>query len=356
MASKAVYDINIEQIQDSVAWSNIVDSMEYIQLETKDDCLLGEIDQMMVHNGNIYVLSEMNLHCFDPTGKHLFSLQKGNARNEINEIRSANIANDRLCVYDYNKHKVLFFDLQDGHFLQSVDVSGGFGACYSYDDKWIKEFPFYNMNEKDGRFWICSEDHEPLQKLVFDRGDLTPIRGQITVREDGLVFSSRFHNNAYKITTTGIIPYINVNVPAQYQLSEEKIAQAVATHSISIPDDNESIYGMSSVSESESFITFYFSKSHLRIIYDKQTEKFLCFHNVVGMEDWQYFPSFIQATEGDYLYNSWNADFVNMIKRMSPDSTTFQVPAELQQAFDVYRANTASDNPIVVKFKLKHIH
>ena len=215
------YKIDIETIEDSIEWSDLVDSIDYIQLEKNENCKIGEVDHIMVNNGFIYIVSKGLLYCFDEYGKYVYSLVKGHAKNEIIEVTSANLFNNQLHVYDQFKSEVLNYDAPTGLYLNKQDVPSGFSANYSFNDVYIKDYMRVGYGgEPEGRIWISSFNNRVKKRYLKDDEHHWNIKGQKSFLKDGILFSVYYRNLAHKITSDGLSPHIILRIPKENQLQK----------------------------------------------------------------------------------------------------------------------------------------
>ncbi|WP_307757468.1 6-bladed beta-propeller [uncultured Mediterranea sp.] len=118
-----------------IDWSNISKEMDYsswvedsvlvVPLETRDDCLIGEISNLVYQNHRIYIADGLSkaVYVFDESG-HLYSKVRaiGNGPEEYLEISAFSVLNGRMFIYDKMKEKIFIYN-DDGQFLYTKDVS-----------------------------------------------------------------------------------------------------------------------------------------------------------------------------------------------------------------------------------------
>ena len=68
------YHVTLDNIQNSLCMTDIIDSVKYIKLETTDVCRVGNVRQTIVKNDRIYILAD-GVFCFDMKGKFIFSIK-----------------------------------------------------------------------------------------------------------------------------------------------------------------------------------------------------------------------------------------------------------------------------------------
>ena len=108
----------------------VEDSTLVVPLETKDDCLIGEITYLVYQNHKIYIADNLSktVYIFDETGRLLSKLRApGNGPKEYLEIAGFVVHNSQLVIYDKMKKKIFFY-AEDGSFLNEKDASKVWGT------------------------------------------------------------------------------------------------------------------------------------------------------------------------------------------------------------------------------------
>ena len=153
--SDFLYQAHITEVEDSIAWSDLIDSVSYIKLETNDRCRIGEVNQLLVANKKLYVISN-GIHCFDLQGHHLFSInQRGHAKNEYVEIRNVNIIDDKLFLYDNKLAKVLIFNSNSGIYIDCMLLPCEMVAAYG-----LKQQIIIDRGSRWGKGALCALKHK----------------------------------------------------------------------------------------------------------------------------------------------------------------------------------------------------
>lgn len=125
LKDKWVEKINVELIQEvGVKHSPfIVDSTEYVILETKEDVLLSGIEKIRVTDDILYILnsgSNSGVYAFSDEGKYLFSINnKGKGPEEFLNINGFYVYKNMLVLYDPQNKRLSYFDRFKGNFLSS---------------------------------------------------------------------------------------------------------------------------------------------------------------------------------------------------------------------------------------------
>lgn len=223
-------EYNTEKTRE-VKLDKLIDAFSYVKLETNANCLIGEIEQVVVLD-SLIIISDPgianSIYVFDINGKFRNRISRvGNAQNEYLDIQYVFVnSHNELGIVDNVKDAVLFFSL-DGKFQRSVNnpypntgmdyVNGDTVAFFVAN---ITSFPDKTANRS--YFVIADDEYKPLYYLGEDPNYFYPEvhfqRGQNLYRyDDNLYCGLTFDNTIYRIGTSG--------VEAKYQLtlSPEKI-------------------------------------------------------------------------------------------------------------------------------------
>jgi len=96
--------------------SEIVDKIEYIQLETKEECIIGRINKISILDQKLFISdSEItySLYCFNNSGEFIFKIsRKGNGPGEYIDISDFIVTEKEIIIYDGRKQNFLYFDLK----------------------------------------------------------------------------------------------------------------------------------------------------------------------------------------------------------------------------------------------------
>ena len=113
-------------------FSQFVDTIEFIPLETTNENLIGEVNRIIYDDEKYYIratrgMLNSNLFVFDKTGKYLWGLNKrGYGPGEYNDFKDFLLTKDRINVVSYFK-------------FISYDKKGSFKEEYKLEQH-VKEF------------------------------------------------------------------------------------------------------------------------------------------------------------------------------------------------------------------------
>ncbi|MDR0766709.1 MAG: 6-bladed beta-propeller [Odoribacteraceae bacterium] len=121
-ASYTVIPIDPSAAVRSLNLSLIFEKIEYVQLETPEGHLIGDISRIITHGDRFYILDariSRSVFCFNRDGSFLHEINRqGRGPGEYIELQAITIDHEksRLLLYSETPRKVIAFDL-DGNFL-----------------------------------------------------------------------------------------------------------------------------------------------------------------------------------------------------------------------------------------------
>lgn len=119
--------IDSDKSSNKIYTSNIFSDIEYIPLETTNECLIGEISRIIYYKKRFYILDTQtkSIFCFSNAGKFIYKIKSvGPGPGEYLNPNSISIddINDNLLVYCNKTHQVLRYDL-DGNFIKTIRIN-----------------------------------------------------------------------------------------------------------------------------------------------------------------------------------------------------------------------------------------
>ena len=123
---------------------NIISDLDFIQLETLNECLIGKIENIELYNDKIFVLDNVcdAIFIFDINGKFLNSInKKGKGPGEYSTINNFRIYNNQIIIADNDYLKILFYSI-NGTFIKEKKVDFNFTDFFSTKDYYY----FFNDN------------------------------------------------------------------------------------------------------------------------------------------------------------------------------------------------------------------
>ncbi|MFV0591163.1 MAG: 6-bladed beta-propeller [Draconibacterium sp.] len=111
----------------NIMFSEIFKQVKLVPLETTRECLIGNIDQLLIENDTIYVMDQRiakSLFVFDKTGKFIRKIgRQGKGPGEYISPRSFAIDNKNRRINVYGVSKILNYTL-NGDFMNEINTRG----------------------------------------------------------------------------------------------------------------------------------------------------------------------------------------------------------------------------------------
>lgn len=356
--SEFEYHVTLDNIQDSLCMADIIDSVKYIKLETTDVRRVGNVRQTIVKNDRIYILSD-GVFCFDMKGKFIFSInKKGHSRNEYIAINNMNIIDDTIYLYDNVLNKVLAFDSSNGEYVGNTRFSSGVAAVYGLKDMFVIDCHsmHYGDMKNDDRFLLCPQkDIHDIKKSYFSDSEYKLIvDGTTSVNDRGIIVSSYLGLKAWKISSEGCVPFMEITIPDKWQLSKSAIVKSINNLVLPSTETTENkIYGLSNVFETVNHIVgnLQYGNNFLYFINNKKNNQTVFYNTITDVEPWHILPLNFSSSDGKCLYHVVCSDDISMIRSVC--GTGNKPTGRDLNNYEIFCATEECDNPVVAQFFLK---
>lgn len=120
--------IKIGVSESPIYLSDIVSSISYIELESCDECLIGDVDKILYYGGRFYILDRnvtKSLYVFDTLGKFNFKVHRvgvGPGEYVQPDDFVLDTLNQDIILVDAEQRKVIKYDLYNGNFKSEFSV------------------------------------------------------------------------------------------------------------------------------------------------------------------------------------------------------------------------------------------
>lgn len=178
-------EIHSNDLSDYISELDFINSVDYIPLESLPTGLIGNVTDLKMRHGKLYILDRSNqsIHEFDQDGNHIKSLMKrGDGPEEYNEILNFSITDNELVVNDM--WEVLHYSLQD----------------FSFKKYYTKELVGFKTYVSQSGFMINHQlnspsDNSPYNITVYDytTTEITDQKEKVKNALSGLTFSQKNH-------------------------------------------------------------------------------------------------------------------------------------------------------------------
>lgn len=133
--------------ENMIKLSEIVDSIQYIPLETQDGCLIGNVDKLIATNDNYYLVVDKDVassvSLFDKEGSFVMKIgNRGAGQGEYITIDDVDCDNEYIYIWDGSSRRILKYSMK-GDYISSLKfdhiaysmccIDGGkFAFCCDY--------------------------------------------------------------------------------------------------------------------------------------------------------------------------------------------------------------------------------
>lgn len=207
--------IDLEKKENSILYSQFVESLDYIELNTNDSCIVSSIENILIDGDTIFVLDRKNagILIFTAEGKMINQINYyGNSPEEFINIRAFTIDPilNNIYILDTYSQKINKYNY-NGEFIESKKTS-----LYIRDFAVLKNevflciLPYYSKYSPYG-IWTTDISNNKIKNLKFD----IPIEDKFefiglytNLSDQGLYYYDRnWDNFSYVNKDTAIIQY-----------------------------------------------------------------------------------------------------------------------------------------------------
>ena len=324
--------IDVEEIERRIEENHLVkENVEIIPLETKEECLVGEINKLHFDGERFYVFDRhiaKKLFVFDKNGKFLFQIGKqGKGPSEYSSINDIMVYphKNQVDLLDLGAHKILRFNSKTGEFIEERhynEVLFPKGMAYVED----KNLVFYGgsymgpeyfehipeLEELDIRYnlLVMNQDFLNIDQKAYAYDDIGYFKGRTIATfsvfsgfyyyNDTLTFAPTIENYISRITSEGVfaryfIDFGKSAVPNDFWKEDYKLTSLKQTEYISF---------IERVFETQNYLCFTlgFRGSRLRLLYSKKHKKvFQGFDIDDTKENYVYFGELLGTYNGKIM-------------------------------------------------------
>lgn len=350
--------------EDQRTFSQLVDSMSFIALETKEASLIGRITKLRFKDSRIYILDKRKSNClfvFDSTGRYLFKIDEaGKGPGEYVEASGFCITeNQDIVLNDFSGKKILFYNSM-GEFVRELHTDFSPEDIASLGDGLLAITSFYPSKRliimgSDGKVIRREFDREPGLGYVYTN-DLVTGLGRAYFREN--FEDTIFQIDGDKITKKYLVDF-----------QEKKMLKS---YYMSIPYSNRNgisarfipygfRFGSHNLVETHDYLSFYFWETPRRFnkywcLYNKKSGQTTYmnvnrdyFDDLFGDRD----PPQIAATKGKQF--CFAMDSYKLLGRLDKTLKNFaeNKPEALEQVKLISEGLSNNSNPILVVLSVK---
>lgn len=292
--------IDLDEKGNSILYSQFVESIDYIELNTKDSCIVSEINKILIDNDTIFVLDKKNagILIFTIEGKMINQINHyGNSPEEFINIRAFTIdpISNYIYILDTYSQKINKYNY-NGEFIESQKTT-----LYIRDFAVLKNeiflciLPYYSKYSPFG-IWTTDINNNIVKNIKFDIPieDKFEFIGHYTnLSDQGVYYYDRnWDNFSYVNKDTAIIQY---QINLKQRLKEDLRKKEPET--IKLQD----FAMMSSFSNSNNFLllTYYYyvqDNPYRWVLYNKHTQETMTSTKLINDLD------YVQSSSNQVFY------------------------------------------------------
>lgn len=209
--------VQIDTNTSSLKLSAVAKSIDYVPLETLEECAIGRIDKLLVDSTRIYLLDKKiskALFVFDKGGKFLY--KKAVRQDELirtNEITDFAIdpINQNLYLLTRDEKILMIFQISTGKYKKSIKVKGYFSEIAVFNaNRIILAREGHDFKDAYGEYRVASFDSSGniLNKWFERPVNPTQNIGQVmmgqAIRNNELLIARPFNDTIFKITDSSL--------------------------------------------------------------------------------------------------------------------------------------------------------
>lgn len=342
-------------------FTDILDTVKLIPLETSENCIIGEIDKIEVHNGSYFILDKRqtkSLFVFNEDGKFKYSIS-AEGRGPLEFIMpydfTINTDLNEIVLCDGRLSKLIFYNIESGkpirekklyYRFHNIAYSGkGFFCLSSHNDdnSHLESIENYSLFITDSTFTLKNKF---LKKNItsnnyFLRNDLT--------QKSGVNYAPRFNNKVFNIKADSIHQVYDISFDAIEVEREDYRLQFSELNEIT--ERNSSFYFMGTYVEGATidFFELESSRKKISVFWDKVNKK-LVGGEILTLDPLKLpFYSDPLTSDNDEFISYLDSYALSNIKGSLPMNELKKLP---KRFVTLIQDVSADDNPIIIRYKI----
>ena len=365
-------------------FSEAFSRIEFVELETSEECLIGEINRIIIHNNRIIILDEMSesVYTFDMNGHYMYKISaQGNGPQEYSSISS------EMFIDTINNHLILpandvmYFDLEDGSFVkrekdflrsENAFVAPGTFAYFLYFANWYeyKENLLIVDNNKVSKYMPIPQYMEGVSVIREDMAVFNAYNN-----ERSLYFIEPFNDTIYRIlpNTLKAVKYVDFGNHKVTPSVLSRYAENDDLKSIMLNPNSDYCSSINHFFETDIFYYFSYNYKSSGYTYFYNKIKNEAIHSKAYFDDlaftWSicdylfagesYLVSYIESQEFESIKERNNSYLEDLKLFAAENNIPKEEMAPLTNKFELYKKNYAdiinrlaqkdeNDNPVLI--------
>lgn len=353
------YSMTVEHVIDSIPFDSIVESFDYVRLETVPQALVGDVSCLIVDDGNFYVVSDA-VYSFDRDGQFRYAINKrGHERSEFVTCSSVSVSKDYVHVYDASSMRILSYDKGSGKYVQSGEIGCTPYRAYVNGDCMIFDHAdFADGDDPSCRFSVReTKTNAPKYASLEDSAYKRLLDKQLTLSSSDVLFTDYFSCTTYKITADSCYAYFRLDIPERYRYSQRMLHEMQGKR-VRLSDgssDDGKIVGLRNVHETDTLIwgECLYAGEFARVIYSKYADSGVMFKSVT-FGSGQIPPLSIDAGDDSCFYSIMSAADIYLAKAVLGQEELLHNAGFCNENRTLLSDCNPEDNPIIIRYRLRN--
>lgn len=264
--------LDLSIYKNDVKFSEFVDSLSYIHLETNDSCLISGVEYLYVVDDDIFIkdIKGGGIFRFDISGKFISRINSfGSGPKEFNRIH--NFCVDRkhksIYIYDDLRRRIIQYDY-NGVYLSDFKVDQALSDfCYIDENTFVFFRPHFS-GEKHNGVWYTDKDGRFLSYILESKPDKSfSLTGAelCTKREGSVYYYDKYTDRIFNISKDSAQSVFNFDLKQKLPVELLKNPNA---------KQNDFFMNIAFIPTTKYFFLFYISDNDFRkVIYDRVSNR-----------------------------------------------------------------------------------
>lgn len=164
--------ISKKEIQDEIDISKMVGEVRYVELETTETSLIGQVSKLITHKDKIYITDRFivsKIYIFDADGRFVTtvsSIGKGPGEYMTLDDIAIDSYRDELLISDASNQKIIVFDLE-GKFLREFKTPYWVSNVYALRDHYL--LYLYDTNDEEHNLLVLEKHNLAVVNKLFPK-------------------------------------------------------------------------------------------------------------------------------------------------------------------------------------------
>lgn len=202
------------------------DSIEMIQLETTDDCLIGEVSRLKFYQDRIFISDRLSqkIFIFNSSGKYISKINKrGNATGEYIFLGDFVFRDDSIYVQDVYGKKYIVYDFY-GNYCREIDYKTHHHDAIIFDNIFYfvsnhfkSDLGYYNLFRFDMNINTIDK-YIPFEKEIQQKNKTWGINVQVSLYNNKALVIYPMSDVIYEVEKESVFPkyivkFVKRNIP-----------------------------------------------------------------------------------------------------------------------------------------------